>query len=48
MTWFQGDKHGGIAEVFVSVKPSLPTMTDNEVLTSILSWYVARLENLKK
>ena len=46
MTWFQGDKHRGIAEVFVTLKPShsMPTMTDNEVLIPILS-YLVKLEN---
>ena len=50
MTCFQSDKQKGIAEVFVSMKPShsLPTMTDNEVFIPILSWYLVKLENLKK
>ena len=39
MTWFQGGKHRGIAEVCVGVKPShsIPTMTDDEVLIPIVS-----------
>ena len=49
MTWFQGDKHRGIAEVFVTLKPShsIPIKIDNEVLIPILSWYLVKFENFK-
>ena len=49
MTLFQGDKHRGIAEVFVTLKPShsIPIKIENEVLIPILSWYLVKFENFK-